>query len=458
VRNAFDGTSGVELRGRQLALYGWDAVAQEVHRLAKAAFDMEVVGYDPSPERMDELQKAGVTPLSSAEGIFNSKYVSLHLSLDERTRSKIGKSFVSNLRDQGVLINASEAGVVNETELLECLKQRQDLSYIATAPMTVGMHACQAAVGDALGKRVIIVGSGDGGQLAETEEGYCAQGEAAVRQIVNFFEMDQVSFQVLPPPVAEEIGTEQSQKETLQSKDKPTQEQEQAAAEAKAAEDAKTASEAEAAKKREAEEKAAAEAATADAAKAAAEAEATRKRDAEERAVLEAKAADEAFAAMEAKVADDAKAAAEVESIKKREAEERAATAAQAADEAKAAAEAEATQKQEAEEGAAAEAKAAEEAKAVAEAEAAKKQEAAERASAEAKAADEAKVSPEARGIVQAEASTSVNVEAKDVSAGASATNGETNGKVPGSAELGSGGRGSGKKNKGRGKNRGNGK
>merc|ERR1712125_127734 len=62
-RNNYDGTSGFELTGRSIAFYGFGAVAQAVHKLAKG-FNMQSFAYDPfmHPHVIQEL---GATPLTT---------------------------------------------------------------------------------------------------------------------------------------------------------------------------------------------------------------------------------------------------------------------------------------------------------------------------------------------------------------------------------------------------------
>merc|ERR1712176_1528473 len=53
--NNYDGSSGFELVNREIAFYGFGAVAQAVHKLAKG-FGMQSFAYDPymKPEQIQE--------------------------------------------------------------------------------------------------------------------------------------------------------------------------------------------------------------------------------------------------------------------------------------------------------------------------------------------------------------------------------------------------------------------
>merc|ERR1712166_1335212 len=67
-RNNFDGTSGFELRGRKLALYGFGAVARSVHRVA-LGFGMETFAYDPFIDA-EAIRAMGAEPISTVADLF----------------------------------------------------------------------------------------------------------------------------------------------------------------------------------------------------------------------------------------------------------------------------------------------------------------------------------------------------------------------------------------------------
>merc|ERR1712013_968910 len=89
-RNYFDGTSGFELAGRQIAFYGFGAVARAVHRLTKA-MGMESFAYDPYIPK-DAISASGATPVDTVEGLFKYQYVSLHVPLTAETKESINKA------------------------------------------------------------------------------------------------------------------------------------------------------------------------------------------------------------------------------------------------------------------------------------------------------------------------------------------------------------------------------
>jgi len=189
-RNNYDGSSGFELVNRNLAFYGFGAVARAVHKIAKG-FGMNSYAYDPFVPK-EAIVAAGATPVDTVAELFQYQYVSLHCPLTPETKESINKALLMALPKGGTLINTSRVEVVHEAELLEVLKERQDVCYLSdVAPKNA--EEVKALVGDKYGKRVIFTKKKMGAQTIEANN---AAGVAAANQIVNFFEKGDVKFQV----------------------------------------------------------------------------------------------------------------------------------------------------------------------------------------------------------------------------------------------------------------------
>jgi D-3-phosphoglycerate dehydrogenase len=189
-RNNFDGTSGFEVTGKSMAFYGFGAVAKAVHRLCKG-FGMQTFAFDPFLKDED-IAAAGATPLSSVADLFQHQYVSLHVPLTDQTKDSINKALLSNMPKGATLINTARPEVVNETELLELLRERPDFCYLSdVAPKNKDQIA--EVVGDKMGKRVIFTAKKMGAQTLEANNN---AGVAAANQIVGFFERGETRFQV----------------------------------------------------------------------------------------------------------------------------------------------------------------------------------------------------------------------------------------------------------------------
>lgn len=187
-RNNFDGTSGFELVNREIAFYGFGAVARAVHKLAQG-FGMKSFAYDPYIPA-DKIQEAGATPVTSVAELFDHQYVSLHVPLTNETKDSINKALLGKMPKGGTLINTARTEVVHEGDMIEVLKTRPDFCYLCdVAPKDIEPY--KAAVGDKFGKRLIFTKKKMGAQTSEANDN---AGVAAANQIVGFFEKGETRF------------------------------------------------------------------------------------------------------------------------------------------------------------------------------------------------------------------------------------------------------------------------
>jgi len=187
-RNNFDGTSGFELVNREIAFYGFGAVARAVHKLAQG-FGMKSFAYDPYIPA-DKIKEMGAEPVATVAGLFEHQYVSLHVPLTDETKASINKDLLSKMPKGGTLINTARVEVVHEADMLDILKTRTDFCYLCdVAPKDI--EPFKAAVGDKFGKRLIFTKKKMGAQTAEANDN---AGVAAANQIVGFFEKGETRF------------------------------------------------------------------------------------------------------------------------------------------------------------------------------------------------------------------------------------------------------------------------
>jgi len=189
-RNNYDGSSGFELSGRTIGLYGFGAVGRAVFKLAQG-FGMKAFAYAPSIPK-DVIAGYGATPVDTVEELFDCQYVSLHVPLTPETKESINKQLLSKMPKGGTLINTARMEIVQEDELMEVLTERPDFSYLCDVGCKKAEEV-KALVGDEFMKRVIFTKKKMGAQTAEAN---INAGVAAANQIVNFFEKGDVKFQV----------------------------------------------------------------------------------------------------------------------------------------------------------------------------------------------------------------------------------------------------------------------
>ena len=186
VRHFYDGTSGTELKGKKLGIHAFGNVGRNVARIAKG-FGMEIYAYDAyCPDSAMEAE--GVHPLHSAEELYTTcDVVSLHIPATAETKNSINKALVGRMPKNGLLLNTARKEVINESELIELLTERQDLRYVADIKPDAD-EQFQTFSG-----RYFATPKKMGAQTAEAN---INAGIAAAKQIVDFFQNGNTRFQV----------------------------------------------------------------------------------------------------------------------------------------------------------------------------------------------------------------------------------------------------------------------
>jgi D-3-phosphoglycerate dehydrogenase len=112
---------GGELKGRTLGIVGLGRIGSEVARRA-AAFEMEVVAYDPYvPEtRFQGLRVERADSLGSLLAL--SDVVTIHTPLTDETRGMIGKCEFGKLKAGAIVLNLARGGIVEEDALAAALR------------------------------------------------------------------------------------------------------------------------------------------------------------------------------------------------------------------------------------------------------------------------------------------------------------------------------------------------
>lgn len=187
IRNRYNGTSGTELKGKTLGIHAFGQVGRNVARIAKG-FGMEVSALDPFVA--DEAMLAeGVKPVHSVEELYsNNQYVSLHIPATSETKGSVGEALVKLMPKKGVLINTARKEIINEASLIDALRNREDIRYIAD----VKPDAAEAMTAE-FGERVFFTPKKMGAQTAEAN---INAGIAAAKQVVAFLKDGWNKYQV----------------------------------------------------------------------------------------------------------------------------------------------------------------------------------------------------------------------------------------------------------------------
>lgn len=113
-------STGIELAGKTLGIIGLGAIGKVIARCA-FGFSMNVCAYDPF---IDESYAAShhIQICTLSQLLSQADVISLHLPLSSSTRHLINKETLSQMKDGVIIINASRGGILDETAVLEALK------------------------------------------------------------------------------------------------------------------------------------------------------------------------------------------------------------------------------------------------------------------------------------------------------------------------------------------------
>ena len=127
IDNMFQGywqtTVGFELKGKLLGLIGLGKIGTQVAKVAKA-FGMEVCAWSENLN-LSHANELGVLPMSKDDLLKNSDIISIHLVLGDRYKNLITKKELKMMKKTAFLINTSRGPIINESDLLDVLKDEK---------------------------------------------------------------------------------------------------------------------------------------------------------------------------------------------------------------------------------------------------------------------------------------------------------------------------------------------
>ena len=186
IRNLFSGTSGGELRGRNIGLHGYGYVARNVKRIARG-FEMNPVVYT----RYSRAQaiSEGLQVSDSLEELYAmSDIISIHVPARGEHIKSVSYQVLQHLRLNAIIVNTARKEVINEDELIRFMRFRPDVKYLSD------IAPDQRAVFEKNFKgRFFFTPQKMGAQTAEAN---LNAGVAAAQQIVNFFTKEDKTYQV----------------------------------------------------------------------------------------------------------------------------------------------------------------------------------------------------------------------------------------------------------------------
>lgn len=186
-RKQYSGASGTELREKTLGILGYGNIGRFMARIGQG-FGMDIYAYKRNMDT-EALRRDGVKPAADIPSLFDTcTYVSLHIPVNENTKGSIAYDLIRRLPQNGMLINTARLEIVNEEDLLRCMNERSDITYV-----TDFIPKLETQFKERFPKRIFYPPKKMG---AQTEEANVNAGLAAVRQIIDFLNKGTDTFRV----------------------------------------------------------------------------------------------------------------------------------------------------------------------------------------------------------------------------------------------------------------------
>jgi D-3-phosphoglycerate dehydrogenase len=186
IRNMFSGTSGGELRGRNIGLHGYGYVARNVSRIAR--------GFGLTPVVFTRYSKSqavseGLLLTSSLEELYAmSDVLSIHVPARGEHIKSVSFEVLQHLRKNAIIVNTARKEVINEDDLINFMRFRPDVKYLSD----IAPDKADEFVKNFKGRYYFTPKK----MGAQTAEANINAGVAAAQQIVNYFNNGDTTFQV----------------------------------------------------------------------------------------------------------------------------------------------------------------------------------------------------------------------------------------------------------------------
>jgi len=185
-RGGFDGSTGTELRNKKFGIHAYGYVGRIVALIAKG-FGMKVYAHDPFVDRVI-IENDGIKWEETTTDLFSKcQYVSLHIPLNNATREMINYELMSTMPEGATIVNTARKEVIHEPSLLKMFEQRPDFRYATDIEPD-----CKEQLLKYKG-RYFATPKKMGAQTAEANMN---AGVAAAKQIINFLDKGDTTFQV----------------------------------------------------------------------------------------------------------------------------------------------------------------------------------------------------------------------------------------------------------------------
>ena len=117
---------GTKVTGKTLGLIGMGRIAQAMAHKSHFGFNMKIIFFDPYFDNAEIIKKFEATKLGSINEVLSqADFVSLHCPSTKETRGLMNKETISKMKRSAYLINTARGDIVNESELVEALKEKK---------------------------------------------------------------------------------------------------------------------------------------------------------------------------------------------------------------------------------------------------------------------------------------------------------------------------------------------
>jgi phosphoglycerate dehydrogenase-like enzyme len=116
-------TLGIGVRGKTLGLLGLGKLGGQVAEIGKA-FGMKTVAWSQNLTA-EHAAERGASLVSKEELFAAADIVTIHLVLSSRTRGLVGVADLARMRRTAYLVNTSRGAIVDESALIDTLRQRR---------------------------------------------------------------------------------------------------------------------------------------------------------------------------------------------------------------------------------------------------------------------------------------------------------------------------------------------
>ena len=117
---------GTKVTGKTLGLIGMGRIAQAMAHKSHFGFNMKIIFFDPYFDNAKIIKKFEATKLGSIDEVLSqADFVSLHCPSTKETRGLMNKETISKMKRSAYLINTARGDIVNESELVEALKEEK---------------------------------------------------------------------------------------------------------------------------------------------------------------------------------------------------------------------------------------------------------------------------------------------------------------------------------------------